>query len=104
MKTLIFQVITFIMNDWVIFTEEGLEYKKLSYIYNNQKINRLGINCIMGFQPQVYSQFVLDFFWGFAMRYSLSEDNKPLFGDGMFSYGYSGMVFLTGLKIGFGVR
>jgi len=94
----------YIERNWIVFKEEDLQFEKMDYCFDNQQINRLGINCLIGFQPQVYKPFVIDFFWGFSLRYSISDENKPLFDQTMFSYGYSGLALLTGFKIGFGIR
>jgi len=90
---------------WEEYTEDGLKFYGYTSGYRNQHINRRGYNFFFGHQvPYRRGAFVLDTFWGFAYRQSFSDKNKPTFDEGMFSYGYTGLVFLTGLRIGFGLK
>jgi hypothetical protein len=91
--------------EWDDFTEDGLPYHAYMLDYRNQHINRLGFNAYFGHQiPYRRGAFVLDMFWGLAYRESYSDKEKPSFDRDMFSYGYTGIVFMTGVKIGFGLR
>ena len=90
--------------DWTEYIEDGLKYLEYGEGYNKQKIDRFGFNNFFGFQIPTRSAFLFDMFWGYAVRYSLYDEDKPAFNRDMFSYGYSGFVVLVGFRIGFGVR
>jgi hypothetical protein len=91
---------------WQDFMEDGLQYYK--YVegsnFNTQRINRPGVNFLFGYQIPSRHAFLFDMFWGVAARYSFSEEGKPAFNEHMFSYGYTGLVFLAGIRVGFGVK
>jgi hypothetical protein len=87
---------------WNDFKQDGLQYHEYVAGDQIQQINRAGINCFMGYQVPSHHAFLFDMFWGFACRYSFADENKPAFNNYMFSYGYSGFVFLTGIRFGIG--
>ena len=89
---------------WKDYVEDGLKYYEYGEDYNTQKINKFGINTFVGYQIPTRSAFLFDVFGGYAVRYSFADDDKPPFDNSIFSYGYSGIVALTGFRIGFGVR
>jgi hypothetical protein len=89
---------------WVNYVEDGLQYHTQSSGYYTQQIDRLGINAFFGYQIPARGAFLFDAYTGLAQRYSFSDKNKPSFNDTMFSYGYTGPVFLLGIRVGFGVR
>jgi len=85
---------------WENYTEDGLAYHAYVLDYRTQNINRMGINTYLGLQYT--GKFCLfDIYCGLGFRYSLSEKNKPPFNNNMFSYGYTGMAYLLGMRIGF---
>lgn len=86
--------------EWDDFIQDGLEYREYTKKYHNQHILRPGINCFMGYQVPSRHAFLFDMFWGFACRYSIADENKPAFNNYMFSYGYTGFVFITGVRFG----
>ena len=89
---------------WTDYTEDGLDYHEYGLDYQTQHINRLGINTYFGYQIPTRRAFLFDMFVGLAYRHSLSDKNKPAFDDNMISYGRTGTVFTTGVRIGFGIR
>jgi len=89
---------------WENYIEDGLQYHIYRLDYLTQYINRLGVNAFWGYQVPYRKAFVLDMFWGLAYRHSFSDKNKPSFNGSMISYGYSGIVFLTGVRWGFGIK
>jgi len=88
-------------NDYI---EDGLTYRSYMYDIQTQRINRAGINYYFGYQIPAHRSFIYDMFWGLSYRHSFSDENKPSFNDNMFSQGYSGFVFIAGLRLGFGIR
>ena len=74
------------------------------YDYQTQRINRVGINYYLGYQIPARRAFVYDMFWGWSYRHSFSDKNKQPFNEYMFSYGWTGFVFLAGVRIGFGLK
>jgi len=89
---------------WKDFIEDGLQYHTFETGYHTQAINRWGINAYFGHQPGFRRSFIFDMFWGLGWRYSFSDANKPSMNRNIFSYGYTGIVFLTGVRIGFGIK
>jgi hypothetical protein len=89
---------------WEDYIEDGLQYFTYKENYHNQQIERFGVNNFIGYQIPARSAFLFDVFGGYAVRYSVADENKPTFNSDMFSYGYSGVVLLIGIRIGFGVK
>ena len=89
---------------WKEYIEDGLQYHEYGIGYHTQHINRMGINTYFGHQIASRHAFLADIFVGLAYRHSFSEKEKPPFNDNAFSYGYSGVVFMTGVKLGIGIR
>ena len=89
-------------NDYI--KDDIMYYYESGKGYNTQKIDRFGINHFVGFQIPTRGAFLFDMFGGYAVRFSFAEEDKPLFNNAMFSYGYSGIVALIGFRIGFGIR
>jgi predicted membrane-bound dolichyl-phosphate-mannose-protein mannosyltransferase len=89
---------------WENYIEDGLQYH--AYVPGNhtQHINRLGVNFYLGHQIPSRSAFLCDIFWGLAYRHSFSDKDKPSFNRTMLSYGHTGFVFLTGVRLGFGIK
>jgi hypothetical protein len=85
---------------WDSYIENDLKYhtKKLGDM--RQKINKLGINTYFGYQvPR--PTFLFDMFVGLGYRYSFrSNDVAKLFNDYIISWGYTGVVFITGVRFG----
>jgi len=90
--------------EWQDFSEDGLMYTQYGERYNTQYINRYGINNFIGYQIPARHAFLVDFFGGYAIRFSFADDDKPSFNKYMLSYGYSGIVAMFGIRLGFGIR
>ena len=87
------------------FIEDELHY--IGYMPSNelcQRITRPGVNFLMGFQVPSRYAFLFDMFGGFSYRYSISDKNKPSFGRSSFSFGFTGWVFVTGIRVGIGIK
>ncbi|MDR1203228.1 MAG: hypothetical protein LBL58_16585 [Tannerellaceae bacterium] len=85
---------------WRSYSEDGLVYQVKEYGATKQRINKLGINAYFGYQlPK--PTFLFDMFVGLGYRHSFRSNSmaKP-FNDGMLSFGYSGVVITTGIRIG----
>jgi hypothetical protein len=89
---------------WKDYFEDGLQYFEYIQDYNTHQITRQGINFYIGHQIPTRRAFLCDLFWGCAFRHSNSDKDKPAYDRGMFSYGYTGFLFLTGVRIGFGLK
>jgi hypothetical protein len=90
---------------WKDYIEDGLQYFKYIQDFDTQKITRQGVNISFGYQIPTRRLFLCDLFWGFAYRHSyLADKDKPAFDRDMFSFGYTGIVFQTGVRIGFGLK
>ena len=92
-------------SEWGDFEEDGLSYSWYQHTKELcQRINRTGANLLFGFQVPSRHLFLFDMFGGFSYRYSTSQKNKPSFGENAFSYGYTGWVFVTGFRVGIGIK
>ena len=91
---------------WKDYTEDGLQYHEYTYSLglHTQHIDRMAINCYLGYQVPSRRMFLFDMFFGFSYRHSISEKDKPAFDKSVWSYGYTGFVFMTGLRFGIGIR
>ncbi len=89
---------------WYDYVEDGLMYYEYGLIYRNQHINRVGINTYFGYQIPTRNAFLFDMFLGIAYRYSFYGQENPKFNETMISYGRRGFVFMTGVRIGFGLK
>ncbi len=88
--------------EWYDYIEDDLEYREYRLDYQDQQINRIGVNTYFGYQIPTRKAFLFDMFWGIAYRYSFYEKENPIFNEYMISYGRRGLVFLTGVRIGVG--
>jgi opacity protein-like surface antigen len=92
--------IEYIDKYWDSYIEHGLEYRMSKFGILNQKIDKFGINTYFGYQiPK--PTFLFDMFVGLGYRYSLRSNivANP-FDNGMISFGYKGVVFITGVRFG----
>ena len=89
---------------WDNYIEDGLQYHAYVLDYRSQHINRLGVNTYLGYQVPTHNAFLFDIFLGLAYRHSFSDKDKPALNRSRTSYGYTGMAYLMGMRIGFGLR
>lgn len=85
---------------WNTYTEDGLEYHYAEYKDLTQNINKLGLNTYIGYQLPT-PVFLFDVFAGLGYRHSIRDKSLYAFDDHMLSYGYSGVVFMMGIRLGF---
>ena len=94
--------------EWKDYTEDGLLYHEYIHSYtqkiNTQHINRMSVNQYFGFQVPSRHAFLFDMFVGISYRHALSDKDKPSFDNYSYSYGYSGFVFMTGVRFGIGIK
>ena len=86
------------------YIEDGLPYYGYEYGLQTQHINRIGANWYFGTRIPTRQAFVLDLFWGLGYRHAFSEKNKPAFDDNFLTYGWTGLSFQAGIKLGFGLK
>jgi hypothetical protein len=85
---------------WQTYTEDGLVYHANKYGKMGQTINKLGINTYFGYQIPT-PVFLFDMFVGLGYRHSYHSNNMAkLFDETMISLGYTGVVFITGVRFG----
>ncbi|MCL1974120.1 MAG: hypothetical protein FWG54_04800 [Bacteroidetes bacterium] len=90
---------------WSDYIEDGLQYSGyLPADFNHQHVNRPGANFLFGFQVPSRHLFLFDMFGGFSYRYSVADKGKPSYNEEVFSYGYTGWVFVTGVRFGIGIK
>ncbi|MDR2287120.1 MAG: hypothetical protein LBE04_06565 [Prevotellaceae bacterium] len=85
---------------WHSYTIDNLVYHTKQRGKIGQKINKLGINAYFGYQiPK--PTFLFDIFVGLGYRHSIrSNDKAEPFNDATISLGYTGVVFITGVRFG----
>lgn len=69
-------------------------------------IHKVGANCILGVQFQIFDNFYGDLFLGFGMRYSFVSSSKGTghqYNSSWVDYGYSGVLMVSGFRIGVGL-
>jgi len=94
--------------EWKDYIEDGLPYHQ--YIYtvgaHTQTIHRLCMNTYYGYQIPSSKTFLFDVFAGLSYRHPILDKNKQLFDSYSLSYGYGykGLAWTTGIRIGFGVK
>ena len=86
------------------FIEDGLQYHAYSQRFRTQQIDRFGVNNFIGHQIPSRGAFLFDVFGGYAFRFASYDEDKPAFARNAYSYGYSGIVLLMGIRLGFGIR
>lgn len=67
------------------------------------RINKYGIDVIIGTYTHLQNNFILDFYAGLGFRHSAlssNAENPETFKNSYFEYGYSGNIMLLGLRIG----
>ena len=91
---------------WTDYIEDGLPYHQYDYIYGyiHQYINRISANCYFGYQVPSQWKFLFDMFVGLSYRHSFSDKSKDAFNAYPFSYGYTGFVWMTGVRFGIGIK
>jgi hypothetical protein len=91
--------------DWLPYQEGDLNVLLPSNKNYNEQINKFGLNAIFGFQQMVFKGMYLDVYTGFGFRYSYyrSSDNPVVkFNAGMWDFGYTGINFIGGVRVGVG--
>jgi len=91
---------------WNDYMEDGLQFHEYTYTlgFNNQYIHRGSINHYIGYQIPSRFMFLFDSYIGVSYRYAISDETKVPFNETSLSYGFSGFVFMTGIRIGIGIK
>lgn len=89
--------------NWQSQTEDGLEYIKYLPVLKNHKINKFGLNFMLGYQYELSHRLYLDVYSGVGFRnahHSGKVHEFEMFNDSSIGYGYSGPLFIFSLKLG----
>lgn len=92
---------------WNDYIEDGLLYHEYIFYPEDtytQHINRMSVNQYIGFQPASRHAFLFDMFIGISYRHAFSDKDKNQFDNYTYSYGFTGFVFTTGIRFGFGIK
>jgi hypothetical protein len=90
---------------WFKFKEDGLEYHEYRDGAFNQKINNVGLNAMCGFQKISRHGFLFDTYLGAGYQKAFySDPDLRKFDSTAYSRGYSGWVFLIGIRIGGAIK
>lgn len=84
------------------YEENGLTYYERDYREVCQQIDRIGSNLLLGVQLKPSVRFHIDGFAGIGFRYGIPRNKDRYdFDSHIFSLGYRGITFTTGMRIGF---
>lgn len=92
--------IKYIGSAWNDYVEDGLKYHEFTHGVQEQKIKRIGVNTLFGYQIPTRSAFLFDVYTGLGYRYGFYDENKTAFHYGLFSPGRRDLVFLLGIRLG----
>jgi hypothetical protein len=90
---------------WIMTEEEGLNIYMPGTKVFNEKINKFGINAIVGMQNRMLKGVFFDIYTGLGIRYSTYEspgEADVKFTRGVWDLGYTGISLIGGVKIGVG--
>ncbi|MDR0714487.1 MAG: hypothetical protein LBF89_09565 [Bacteroidales bacterium] len=91
-------------NYWTDFTEDGLTYHERKYDLARQQIHRLGAGVYFGHQRITRHSFLFDVYVGLGYHYGIPRyKDMRAFDSTQFSFGYRGVVFLAGIRLGGGI-
>ena len=82
------------------FKENGLTFYEYGYINKLSKFDRLNTSVNFGFQSSLFNLFYYDMFVGMGYSYSFYKKEDKAFTEGIYSYGYRGLQFNAGARIG----
>jgi len=89
--------------------EYWIERNKLYYEETGKyttQIHKSGLNCFLGTQFDITKNLLADVYIGFGFRYSLLDYSKgegSRFSSSWIDYGYSGILLVSGIRIGVGL-
>jgi hypothetical protein len=90
---------------WFDFKEDGIEYHEYRNGSFNQIINNFGLNAMCGYQKISRHGFLFDAYMGVGIQKAFfSDSNLRKFDSNAYSCGYSGFVFLIGIRIGGAIK
>jgi hypothetical protein len=90
---------------WFKFKEDGVEYQEYKRSSFDQTINRFGFNTLCGFQKISRHGFLCDVYMGLTPQKGFfSHPDSRKFDSSIYSRGYTGCVFMFGIRIGSGVK
>lgn len=91
--------------DWQSYPEGDLNVLLPETKNYHEQINKFGLNGIIGLQIRMLKGMYLDIYTGWGYRYSLhhsSEGPVYKFDSNMWDFGYSGIAFIGGVRVGVG--
>lgn len=84
------------------FVENDLTFYKYMEIDHHQNFHQFKPNVTLGTQSTLRSLFFYDAYINVAYNYALYDKNKYAFNDSPYGYGFRGITFSVGLRIGLG--
>ncbi len=90
---------------WNRFTENGLVYYRRVPANYDVQVHSSNLRGFFGWQFFFNNHLAMDFYLGFGMRYSLHqrpEGSYIKFNRSVFDYGYTGTLFVGGIRFGVG--
>ncbi len=85
--------------------EDGLLYQHMDDIDYQMKINTGSLKAYIGFQSELFAFLFTDVFMGVGLRFShhsSPQDVTIKYNRGYFDYGYTGTMFVFGVRFGIG--
>lgn len=97
--------IDYMANEYLRFQEDGLTYYEYKRHEVSQHINRVGVNLCLGVMTKPSTRVLVDGFIGIGYRHGIPQHSgREDFNSHIFSLGYRGVTFTTGMRIGFRVK
>ncbi len=95
--------ITFRALDWISFQEAGYTFYEFGLADQKKTIDQYNYVFVNGVEFKPKELLMVDFYFGVAMKYSktsTTHSNAPSYNENIWSFGYNGPTFVTGMKLG----
>lgn len=83
------------------YVEDGMTFYEPRFGEIKQTFNKVGGNVCFGIQTTNRRPFFVDGYIGVGYSHSFYDENKYHIGNNMFTVGYRGVTFVTGIRIGY---
>lgn len=90
--------------DWYEFEEDGVNKKEYGLYDVTERIQKFGVNVVIGYQERIWKNLYADAYMGMGFRYSIFDNierSESRFVDNLFEFGYSGSTPVVGIRFGF---
>lgn len=91
---------------WISIEQDGLNYMQMVSESSNIYINKVLAEALIGYQKEITSRLYIDFYLGIGLRYSFHKQPEGIdrkYNSNASDYGYTGTVFVGGIRFGVGI-